>query len=682
MSMTKMQDHKQDWRQQVIDTLRAELDQALEAGGSIPKEPGGWWHQYVCPHHHTELLYHELMEDNGKYHCPHGCVMEGEPYHGAWLVYRHQSMARHALKAAAVYAETQQFEYGAFGRAIIVNYAKQFPIYPVHPDAQPWMLKGRAFHQALTEAIWATTLLKAYMLLLDAGMDFGESEADITLFVSMLGSSMEQYHEILTIDRAQPENNYTAWLNAALSCIYGVKQDEAKLITLLEQEGGFKHHMEIAIQGDGLEFEGSVYYHVFVLRAYLITASVLERFGMDGYAIRAEGNRHIEGMLDVLAQLADEQGRLPAFHDGPYDRLPYTLELIEVFEQGYAKYKKTEYWNILDYYYGMLGHYKAGNAGLEALLYRKHVSVQGELEQVRRKPSVLLADSGFAVLRQAHNPISAIIDFGPHGGAHGHYDKLNLMLSLNDRAISPDRGTVPYGSPLKKGWYPSTASHNTVSVNGRSQQETAGQCMAFHDCEEFSSITTCSNDAYTGATLVRHVLTNESCVIDWFQITMAEQGQVDWWFHFLGRPELEEWCMLPEPELIGHQDGYEHIRAVSKWASKGSPQTLRIVTGECDAEDITISAAIIVPDHGQAYIVESPGVATDPSQPMKGLLVRTLDTHMDLIAVYHAGEEKVEIRQETLIGKDGTANRKLIVEAGGAKTGYAVTAEGIREMSE
>ena len=141
---------------------------------------------------------------------------------------------------------------------LIVRYAEQFPLYPVHPDAQPWMLKGRAFHQALTEAIWATTLLRGYLLLEDLQVSFHEAERrKIDHFLHMLESNMTEYHHMLTQERGNPENNYTAWLIAALFSIYAVQGEAEKPRRLVVKEGGLRHHLSIAIRPDQLEFEGA-----------------------------------------------------------------------------------------------------------------------------------------------------------------------------------------------------------------------------------------------------------------------------------------------------------------------------------------------------------------------------------------------------------------------------------------
>ncbi|MGC6587122.1 heparinase, partial [Paenibacillus sp. Dod16] len=112
------------WSERTVDVLKAELDQVIERKLDVPVEPGGWWHQYVCPEHHTELMFDPLEADCSSYRCPYGCEVEGEPYRGAWLVFKHQAMARYVLQSAAVYAGTGEQVYADLGKKLIVRYAE------------------------------------------------------------------------------------------------------------------------------------------------------------------------------------------------------------------------------------------------------------------------------------------------------------------------------------------------------------------------------------------------------------------------------------------------------------------------------------------------------------------------------------------------------------------------------
>ncbi|WP_053377143.1 heparinase II/III domain-containing protein [Paenibacillus sp. FJAT-27812] len=676
------------WCADALKELAAELDQVTAAAEhqrepAIPMEPGGWWHSYVCPAHHSELLFDPLEEDAAIFTCPHGCELRGEPYRGAWLVFKHQSLARHALQAAAVFAATGEGRYADLGRSIIVRYAQQFPHYPVHPAASPWMLKGRAFHQALTEAIWATTLIRAYLLLVDEGISFTEGEETLHAFFAMLESSMLEYHAILTNERGNPENNYTAWLNAALSCVYAARGERQKLLAQLDDEGGFRHHLSIAVKPDQLEFEGSIYYHVFVLRAYLINAEMAARFGEDLYGYSGEAGQSISGMLDVLAQLADASGSLPALHDGPYWREPYARELAEIFEIGLAQYGNEDILPLLSKVYGQLSPDAPSRSGLEAVLYGT-----GDWKLKPRKEqmeTVLLQSSGFAVLAHERNKLSCLLDFGSHGGSHGHYDKLNLMLSHRSYPLTPDRGTVPYGSRLKKEWYPHTACHNTVSIGGRSQSEAQGACIKHEKEQSRSYAWIRTGDAYEGAVLDRHVLVNDLWVLDWFEVRLVEKQQVDWWFHYVGvgdsgigeRHYKKDPASMPKP--LGEHDGYAYVQAISRFeTSAPRSYTVRIeqqtqLKEQSPPEEVSVT---LWADAGSSLIhVLTPGIAVDPSQRSEGLLHRQVGDNVRFIAVYACGNDAPQLRW--------TEAGELIVSLGGEENGagsiYALTDDGLKE---
>jgi oligo-alginate lyase len=675
------------WARQAAGELKAELAQwrgrtegQPEGGGQpllreirLPLEPGGWWHQYVCPEHHAELLFDPMEEDAVQFRCPHGCVLEGEPYRGAWLVFRHQTMARYALQAAAVYAADGEEWCAGTAREILAGYARQFPHYPVHPDAQPWMLKGRAFHQALTEAIWSTTLIRAYLLLKDCGVEFDPADEEaLQTFFTMLESSMEQYRHILIHEKKNAENNYTAWLNASLACVYAAKgADKAKLQSLLDGPGGFYHHLSIGVKPDGFEFEGSTYYHVFVLRAYLIAAEMCLRFGVDLYGAKGEAGQSLQGMLQVLAELASDSGQLPALHDGPYNRVPFAREIVEVFEAGLSVYGNRELLPVLAHSYRYLfGAEKRG--GLEALVYGNGLVTVAEREGVvsetarqtgagevseaelfaapagQERRSLLLEESGFAVLRHKGNSLSVQTDFGEHGGSHGHFDKLHVSIMHQLGEVAPELGTVPYGSALRLGWYATTASHNTVSIGGRSQAPHTAACTLLREDEGGTCIRLRSEGAYPGTVLERHLLLDGELLVDWFRVETESAEAIDWWMHpsaDLVLPRDESWMGM-EPRTAGTEDGYAHVEllACRSNTSSAAQSAGWHLNGEGASGDcFKVQAALLQPPEAELYHIRTPGIAEDPSRSIGGLLMRQKGTAAEFVAVYRAGEEPLRL---------------------------------------
>lgn len=629
------------WASEVANSLKEEID-GLQASGSlsIPLEPGGWWHQYVCQQHHTELLFDPTVADAAQFHCPHGCVVEGADYRGAWLVYKHQLLARIALQAAAVYAAQRDYAYAELSKRLIVDYAAQFPMYPVHPDAQPWMLKGRAFHQALTESIWSTTLIRAYVLLLDEGVVFSADEQrKVDTFLQLLEESMRAYRGILIHERNNAENNYTAWLNASLACVYAARGERHELETLVEAEGGFHHHLLIGVKPDQLEFEGSTYYHVFVLRAYLIFAEMAKRCGKDLYACEGALGQSMRGMVEALAELADDQGVLPALHDGPMERLPYAREIAEVAELGLSHYAVEGLVPILREAYRQMGSPDGSRCGLEALLYGATKAIKHSTF-AKLRDSKLWPASGFVIGRQADNPLSFLVDFGEHGGAHGHLDKLHVTLMHQERTLTPDFGVVPYGSSLRP-WFGETASHNTVSLGGKSQAEHTGSCLCFEQTEASTYAWLQSDGAYADCRMDRHLLLTSDWLLDWFEVTLtSEKSQsIEWWMHPIVGPQSKQLVELSFTDKaiyppIHIQPNVPKVPIVGRFSTERSNVQMKYLL----QNGVQICQTTLVLPDQELLTVQTPGNSIDPSVPLTALLHRQMGMRASFIHVYRAGD--------------------------------------------
>jgi hypothetical protein len=640
------------WATAALQQIQSELDMVIREETDIPLEPGGWWHQYVCPEHHTELLFDPLVPNAQQFLCPHGCVLEGEPYRGAWLVFKHQSMARYALQSAVVYAATGETSYAEWSEGVLLRYAAQYPRYPVHPDSQPWMLRGRAFHQALTEALWATTLIRAYLLLRDEGVSFSGGKRELDFFVTMLETSLTEARTILVDVQNKPESNYTAWLNAALASLYALNGDKTKMAALIDGKAGLKHHLTIGVKPDQLEYEGSTYYHVFVLRAYLIAAEMASRLDFSLYSCKGEQGQSFEGMLDLLAALANDRGELPAFHDGPYERLPYSREIAEICEIGISRYQKSEYVPMLMESYRLM-YGERTRTGLEALLFGEGDWLTKPETQDRT--SSFLEHSGFVVGRLPGSPLSFYADFGGHGGSHGHYDKLHVTLEHHGHWITPELGMVPYGSAMRKQWYASTASHNTVSLNGKSQEPHSGECVSFNRKNDTVYAWLRSRGAYEGCVLNRHLFLTPEWMLDWFEAELSEDSHIDWWMHspiLSPMPDHRQWSKAEGP--LGDNQPYSYVHQTYAWRGEcGTSSQLTMHGGQ--GGHVTMSTLAF--PSSAIVIARTPGTAQDPVKTMNGLLHRQYGRTGQFVTVYTAGNKQAA--ELIWLGPDASGNQAV-----------------------
>ena len=111
------------------------------------------------------------------------------------------------------------------------------------------------------------------------------------------------------------------------------------------------------------------------------------------------------------------------------------------------------------------------------------------------------------------------MDFGPHGGWHGHYDKLGYVSYALGKALAIDPGTHSYGSPLHDGWDRTTVAHNSVVVDESSQAESTGNLHQYVALPAMSLAIADAGPVYPAITLKRTVMLNADY---WLDVTAAD----------------------------------------------------------------------------------------------------------------------------------------------------------------
>lgn len=469
----------------------------------MARERGGWWHAYVCPVHGVELDHADLLSGvfpAGGARCAHGCRVDDEAVRGAWTVLSHQAWARHlrvlAHRGGRAEAVAGLTELGALYAELAAE---------GHGEAQAWMLRGRMFHQALTDAIWAVNIGHAVITLAEEGT---EDLAPLGPFLDELERAASDARDVLT-GRGQLASNYTAWLNAAgvaagraASAVRGREWDGAK--NWLEGDQGLYAHLRVAVAEDGWEWEGSTYYHGFVLRAALLALR-----GTAPAKLPRDVVDVLAGMTDVLAVIATPGGILPALHDGPYARHPLALEWLELVALAQQLVPAESLEAVAAQARRELG---AADDGLDGLLGGWFTGPP----LARRAPAApvtVFGAAGYGVLRGAG--IHALLDFGPHGGSHGHRDKLSLYLYGDITPWQPDPGQVPYAHTVFRDHYASTAAHPAFGADGAEQAECAGVLLE----ADASSVTAEVTTAYEGVRAVRRVALGGCYLVDLLTVT-------------------------------------------------------------------------------------------------------------------------------------------------------------------
>ncbi len=490
----------------------------------------GWWHEYVCPTHGTELRPGARAGRPADVHtCPYGCELRGEPYEGAWRVLELQQSARDFRELAHRYAATGDEPDRRAAKDLLTGFCA---IYAEAADvgwaetAATWMLRGKLFHQALTEAIWGTSLAHGVLTLLEADERWQRPSQDLAgigdLFAGLL-STVSEARRVLVDERHDLRSNYTAWLICAglsSSRVLARLGHEAEVDTWLDGPSGLWAHLDVAIHADGWEWEASTYYHFFVLRAYLLTLR-----GRVPAELPAGHAARIVSMLRVLVDLSTDGGVLPVLHDGPYRRPQALQELLEVYVLGRQ---------LVD-----LPGLEEVEAGTRAQLGPAATSLEDQLASWFAGPalpappgssgpraSVSFADAGHLVLRSPGGRWQAVVDAGPHGGAHGHLAKLALYLYGDREVWQPAPGVPPYGSALRHDYYARSAAHPTVRIDGLDQAETSGRLLMWQSGAAVTRAVVSAPGAFPGVEIQRHLVMQGDVLLDAVHVRAAEARHI------------------------------------------------------------------------------------------------------------------------------------------------------------
>jgi hypothetical protein len=547
------------------------------AATAVVRQHGGWWHDYVCPTHGVEL--EPPLESPGEppigetFRCSYGCEFSGEPYISAATVFRHQAAAREARRLARRSMQGGDAAAADCDRSRAITIVRDFADYYREVNAggwsassESWMLRGKLFSQALTEAIWATQLADAVIVLAEgivptegdaaarASADhpplvWGDSVVDM---LTGLLHTITDARQTLVVDQTNPTSNYVAWLDSAgglLSRALLVLGHEADATVWVERTF---EHLAIAIGDDGWEWEGSTYYHLFVLRAYLLNLRRLEPI-----VLPEAGLRRLRSMVDVLAAVAAPSGMLPSLHDGPYDRSGAHREVLEVCVLAGQLWNDTRLGAVeafarsrlaavdaLDGLEGLLSGWFAGPALTTAGAGREdHAAASvgtatsastaapgNAASTTPARPSRLFERTGYAVLRDPADTWQAVLDAGPHGGSHGHLDKLGLYLYGRDAAWQPAPGVPPYGSDLRRGYYSRTEAHPTVRIDGTDQYPTTAVIDVWDQPTPTCRLTRAvahTHDAFDGVSFTRQLLMTGEFLLDVVHVTVADGSERD-----------------------------------------------------------------------------------------------------------------------------------------------------------
>lgn len=502
---------------------------------ALPPEGGQWTLWYVCPTHGVRLRY----EGPTAHVCPvDGEVHSGWPFDQVVYSWMHSDLAAAARDAGLAYRMTGQVSYAQEALEILIAYADAYDSYDLHDiHGEPTGSGGRVLSQTLDESVWLIPVAWAFDLIADAPVMTDAQRAHIEQ--DLLRPA------VATIARHPAGiSNWQSWHNAGMGAVGFALEDPALIATVLRGSEGFEFQMQQSVTSDGFWYEGSWGYHFYALSALMQLAEMASRAGYDAYA-----NPSLRGMFEAPLLFAMPDWTLPAFNDSGTSSL---VSNDRYYEVAYKRYQDERFTAVLG----------VRDRGRDALFFGEPAlpsSADLGLE------SHLFQDAGYAVMRagQGDDALYLALDFGPHGGGHGHYDKLGLVLFARGTVMGVDPGTQSYAAPTHKTWDKVTVAHNTVVVDETTQLEATGSLHRFEALPDVTLASADAGEANPTASLVRTLLMTPEYVIDHFRASSTDGGEhdFDWVHHNTGTLSTE--LALASYDGLPGSEGYQHLSDVS-----------------------------------------------------------------------------------------------------------------------
>jgi hypothetical protein len=156
--------------------------------------------------------------------------------------------------------------------------------------------------------------------------------------------------------------------------------------------------------------------------------------------------------------------------------------------------------------------------------------------------------------------LTAAFSFAQSGEYHAHFDLLSFVFFGFGEELGVDRGRAAsqaYRLPIHEEWYRATISHNTVLVDGQTQQAAGAELLFFEANEDYATAVAATSQAYPGVHHRRMILLTEDYLLTFDDLQADEARRFDWFYHNTGtRADLS----ATTRETILSGPGYDYIQ--------------------------------------------------------------------------------------------------------------------------
>lgn len=510
-----------EWAKKRWHTLLQNGEEWLKEPVSLPPRGGNWYHYYACPEHGAALRTGQKI---GEWQWEHICPVDNkrfrsdpsrpeQDYDGCVLMTVHGQLANRVRDLGILYRVTGNRQYADKAREIACSYAERYASYPLHTiRGEARIGGGKVGPQTLDESVWLIPMAQGVDLIWNT---LSESERNLLTQKLFLPAARE-----VILPHRMGVHNIQCWKNSAVGLVGLLVGDEELIQEAIDHpERGHWTQMRKGVTADGVWWEGAWGYHFYTLSALWHLTEAGRNCGIDLYG------EELKRMYDAPLRFATPSLTLPAFNDSSEVNL---RAQAPAYELAYARYNNPLYLALLS----------SGNRENDFALWFGVQSLPRPRSFEWR--SANYPTSGYAILAKGRgqNATWLCLKYGPHGGGHGHPDKLHLEIHAKGKPVAADPGMARYGTPIHANWYRTTVAHNTVIVDESDQQPTEGKCLQFGSADGVEFVVADAGKIYPDAQFIRAVaLLNEDIVALLDRVHCQKEHTIDIALHLQGEWE-------------------------------------------------------------------------------------------------------------------------------------------------
>ena len=518
---------------------------------------------------------------------------------GGYAHERHKQNYREMKAAGLLWQITGERRYADFVRDMLLQYAEMYPQLGPHPRSER-QVPGKLFHQLLNENVWLVHTIIAYDTVHDALSEAERRTIEAGVFRPMLDWFTNE--GAFSLDRV---HNHGTWAAASVGMAGYVLGDrdlveQALLGTDKSGEAGFLRQLDELFSPDGYYMEGP-YYARYAIWPFFYFAEAIARNEpeRDIYGYR---DGILEKALYATVQTAWPDGTFPALNDGSLYMDVAAPGVVLGTDLVYDRYGNDPTLLGVARFQGRVVLNGSGLAVAQAFDAAETIP-EMTWDSVEFRDGADGEGGGLGILRagQGEGQTVALMKYGVHGLGHGHFDKLSLILWDQGRDVLDDYGFArfvnvepKYGGrylPENDTWAKQTLAHNTVVVDGRSQNDGDRRAAdAMHADRHFfdgdgrdglQAVSATASGYYDGVDMQRTVVLVEDdafehpVLIDLFRLASSAEHQYDYPLHYDGVPITASF------DLVGHGDvlrpmgdgaGYQHVWETGRASATGDVQ--------------------------------------------------------------------------------------------------------------